>query len=41
MRADDCLVDVWLTRGEKTLAVATARKALDITFLACGSTVRI
>lgn len=30
LRAYDCVVDVWLQRGDTTLAVATARNALDV-----------
>ena len=30
LRAYDCVVDVWLQRGDTTLAVATARNALEV-----------
>ena len=30
LRAYDCVVEVWLQRGDTTLAVATARSALDV-----------
>ena len=30
LRAYDCVIEVWLQRGDTTLAVATARSALDV-----------